>query len=255
MGRVSRSRIGASIALMLASTLLFSACTPGAVNYGLAPKATPSSSLIGASSDGLTVVQRLTPPEHARHGKPNAIFKNDLLTVDFFEVNELDKEVRVDGDGRIQLPLIGYVKAEGRSIPELEAKLKRLYGADYLQNPQISVFVKDSTERMITLDGAFRHPGVFRANAQSSLMLMVARAEGLNSIADEEKLFIFRRYENGTRVAQYSLAEIRNGREADPQLYPRDVVVAFPSKSKIAFQNLKSALGVASTTARAVAPL
>ncbi len=254
MSRETAARFGAQAALALTCALLLSSCTSGAGNYGLAPKPTTIDSLIGRSSDNLTVVARLEPPEHARDGRPNSIFKNDLLKVDFFEVNELDKDVRVDDDGRIQLPLIGYVQAEGRTIPELESRLKSLYGADYLQNPQISVFVRNSTERMITMEGAFRHPGVFRANAQSTLMRLVARTEGLNDVADENKIFIYRRYETGTQVAQYSLANIRAGQEPDPMLYPRDVVVAFPSKTKVAFNNLKAALGVASSAARTVTP-
>ncbi len=246
---------GASAVLALAGTMLLSACNPGTQDYGLAPKPTASKSLIGASTGDLKVVRRLGPPEHARNGKANMIFKDDLLKIDFFEVNELDKDVRVDGDGRIQLPLVGYVKAAGLEIPELETELKRLYGRNYLQNPQISVFVRHSTERMITMDGAFQHPGVFRADAQSTLLRMVAKSEGLNETADENKVFIFRKFKTGTRVAQYSLVKIRKGTEPDPRLYPRDVVVAFPSKSKIALKNLKAALGIASTAARTVAPL
>ncbi len=248
-------RIDASIALALGGMVMLSSCTSGTQDYGLASTTPTSKSLVGTSSGDLTVVKRLTPPEHARDGQPNTIFKNDLLKIDFFEVTELDKDVRVDGDGRIQLPLIGYVKAEGRTIPELEAELKRRYGANYLQDPQISVFVRDSSERKIAMEGAFQHPGVFRANAQSTLMRLVARTEGVNDTADENKIFIFRKYKTGTQVAQYSLIDIRNGRAPDPRLYPRDVVVAFPSKTKIAFNNLKAALGVASSAARVVAPL
>ncbi|HPW14020.1 MAG TPA: polysaccharide biosynthesis/export family protein, partial [Thermomonas sp.] len=51
----------------------------------------------------------------------------DLLAISVFGVQELNKEVRVNSNGQISLPLIGGVMAGGRTIPELEDDLAKKY--------------------------------------------------------------------------------------------------------------------------------
>ena len=71
----------------------------------------------------------------------------DLLNISVFGVEELNKDVRVNSNGQISLPLVGAVMAGGRTIPELEAELARKYSSGYLQNPQVSVFQKPEADR------------------------------------------------------------------------------------------------------------
>ena len=65
----------------------------------------------------------------------------DLLAISVFGVQELNKEVRVNSNGQISLPLIGGVMAGGKSIPELEAELAKKYADGFLQRPQRYLFV------------------------------------------------------------------------------------------------------------------
>lgn len=60
----------------------------------------------------------------------------DLLQISVFGVQDLDKEVRVNSNGQISLPLVGGVMAGGRTIPELEAELAKKYADGFLQNPR-----------------------------------------------------------------------------------------------------------------------
>ena len=65
----------------------------------------------------------------------------DLLEISIFGVQELNKEVRVNSNGQVSLPLIGGMMAGGKTIPEFEAELAKKYSEGFLQNPQVSVFV------------------------------------------------------------------------------------------------------------------
>ena len=80
----------------------------------------------------------------------------DLLEVSVYRVSELDRTVRVDQDGMISMILIGQVNAIGKTERELEYELERLYEIDYLQDPEISVFVK---ERAANQHGRASLPG------------------------------------------------------------------------------------------------
>ena len=86
---------------------------------------------------------------------------NDLIEVSVFGVQDLTKDVRINSNGQISLPLIGAVPAGGQTVPELEQELTRRYGGKYLQDPQVTVFVKEFASQRITLEGAVRSPGIY----------------------------------------------------------------------------------------------
>ena len=85
---------------------------------------------------------------------------NDQVEISVFGVQDLTKTVRINTNGQISLPLIGAVPAGGMTIPELESELTRRYAGSYLQNPQVTVFVKEFSSQRITLEGAVRQPGI-----------------------------------------------------------------------------------------------
>lgn len=214
-----------------------------------------SGTKIGTTDGDLTIVENLAPPENVIDGTPQKISINDILEVDVFQVNDLDRTVTVEANGQISLPLIGAVMAAGRTLPELEQALENEYNQNYLQNAEISVFMKESFGQRITLDGQFSKPGIYPATNQTTLIQAVAQAGGLTPLSDERKVFVYRKYSYGKRVANYSIRDIRAGNSPDPRLYGGDVVVAFTSKSKIAAQNLRQALGIASSATRVISPL
>nr|WP_306267827.1 polysaccharide biosynthesis/export family protein [Pararhizobium sp. IMCC3301] len=176
--------------------------------------------------------------------------ENDLLEVDVFEVDELDREVRIDPNGRISLSLIGSVQASKKTISQLETDIERAYGEKYLQNPEVSVFVKESAGQRVTVDGAIQKPGIYPVSSTSSLLQVVAQAGGFKEIADTTKLYVFRDFDGEKLVANYNVKEIRNGKKADPRIFGGDVIVSFSSGSKIAMRGLREALGLAGSATR-----
>lgn len=198
----------------------------------------------------LRVVTDLPAPADMASSSDTKIAPNDLLQINVFQVADLNREVRVGGDGAISLPLIGSLMAAGKTTTELEEALEAGYGATYLRSPEIAVFRKESLGSRITLDGQFMRPGLYQSTAQSTLLQLVAEAGGMTRMADETKVYVYRRIGASRQVANYSVKDIRTGRRADPKLHGGDVVVAFTSSSKVAFQNLKEALGMASSASR-----
>lgn len=213
------------------------------------------SSLASAYAGELRIVSYLPPPGKSGTSTGQRISPNDILEIDVFKVDELDRTIRVEPSGNVSMPLIGTVRAAGLTVIEFERSLERKYSAKYLQGAEITVFMKESFGLRLTMDGEFKKPGIYPGTSQTTLMQAVAQAGGLTSLADEKKLYVFRQYPNGKRVANYSISAIRNGHKIDPKLYGGDIIVAFASKSKIATQNLRQALGIASTAVRVAVPL
>lgn len=161
----------------------------------------------------------------------------DLLAISVFGVQELNKEVRVNSNGQISLPLIGGVMAGGRTIPELEAELARKYAEGYLQKPQVSVFVKEFTSQRVTLEGAVAKPGIYPITGKTTLLQAIALAGGVDDKTADLGGIVLMRQINGKRMAAaYDLRQVRRGATEDPQIFGDDIIVVEQSASKTALR-------------------
>lgn len=163
---------------------------------------------------------------------------NDLLTVTVFQIEDLDREVRVNNAGQVSLPLVGSIQAAGRTVDQLEADLAARYGARYLQNPQVTVFVKEYASQRVTVGGAVKKPGIFPVTSRLTLMQALSLAEGVTDVSNLRNVLVFRNESGERRFARFDLKAIQAGELADPQIMADDVVVVDTSTGKIALQNL-----------------
>lgn len=168
---------------------------------------------------------------------------SDLLEISVFQVPELSRTVRVNGRGELTLPLIGQVQAGGLTGQQLEAKIAQKLQATYLQNPQVSVFIKEFVSQRVTVSGNVNRAGVFPVSGRTTLMQAMAMAGGLDKLANESDIRVIRDRPNGAReVLDYDLAPIRKGETADPPLLPGDVIVVGKSKGRAALKNVTETL-------------
>ena len=161
----------------------------------------------------------------------------DLLVISVFGVEELTKEVRVNSNGQISLPLVGGMMAGGRTIPELERELAKKYSDGYLQNPQVSVFVKEFTSQRVTLEGAVAKPGIYPITGKTTLLQAIALAGGIDDkTADLGGIVLMRQVDGKRMAAAYDLRQVRRGVVDDPVIFGDDIVVVEQSASKTALR-------------------
>ena len=142
-----------------------------------------------------------------------------------FQAPELSKTIQVSEAGTINFPLIGELDAAGKTARDIEQELRKKLGTKYLQNPQVSVFVKDFFSQRITLEGAVKKPGVYPMAGGMSLLQAIAQAQGFEDNASKEVVLF--RQANGKRLAaRYDVSSIRDGDAEDPQLEAGDVIIA-----------------------------
>jgi polysaccharide export outer membrane protein len=116
---------------------------------------------------------------------PNAdyvIGSEDLLDIDVFQAEELRRTVRVSSQGYIGLPLIGQVKAKGLTPVQLEAELVQKLDR-YMEEPLVSVYVKEYKAQKIGVVGAVTNPQVYAVTGQRYLLEMLALAGGITKDA------------------------------------------------------------------------
>ena len=179
----------------------------------------------------------------------------DVLKVTVFQVESLDRKVQVSGRGTITLPLIGEVRAAGRSAQEVEEEVAARLKSRYLTAPQVTVFIDEYNSQKITVSGAVKKAGIFPVKGDLSLLQAISAAEGLDTIADQSNVVIFRE-EGGKRfVAKFSLDQIRTGAARDPLLQNGDVVVVDSSSYRTALRDWAPALSGLGSTATFISVL
>jgi polysaccharide export outer membrane protein len=156
----------------------------------------------------------------------------DTVTVKVFKAPDLSGDYEVDLTGHISLPLVGEVEAANLTTAQLDQKLTSVLGAKYFQNPDVSVGVKASTKRSVTVDGAVKQAGSFPVAGNTSLMQAVALAGGTTEDANPHRVAVFRTISGKRQAAAFDLMAIRRGQAQDPQVYAGDIVVVDGSSIK-----------------------
>ncbi len=191
-----------------------------------------------ASGAGNTTAQ---PPDRAQEetikkvaetyasiGDPNSksykIGPRDVLDITVFKVPDLSKIVQVSEAGTINYPLAGEIVAGGKTAREIEQELTKKLGAKYLQNPAITVFVKEFNSQRVTVEGAVAKPGVIPMAGGITLLQAIAQSGGLNGNA-EKTAVVFRMVDGKRSAGKYDVSDIRAGRSEDPQLQSGDVII------------------------------
>ena len=114
----------------------------------------------------------------------------DLLEISVFGADELSRTVRVSEDGKVTLPLLGEVLVDGLTKSEVEKKLGQLLGEKYVQNPQVTVFIREYQSKRVSVLGAVEKPGPYQLLGRQTLMQIISEAGGLTRDAGNEIVII-----------------------------------------------------------------
>jgi len=165
----------------------------------------------------------------------------DYLEVAVFKVPDLSKTLLVADTGTINLPVAGEVPVAGLTPREAEQKLTKVLGDKYLQNPQVTVHVKEYNSQRVVIDGAVKNPGVHPFRGRMTLLQLVATAGGLTDTAESD-VIVFRGVGDKKTVARFNLDEIKAASQPDPRLQSGDLVIVNTSLMKTTFNNVLKVL-------------
>jgi polysaccharide biosynthesis/export protein len=144
-----------------------------------------------------------------------------------FELSpEFNQTVSVQPDGFVTLRGVGDIKVAGESVPELTQTLRGAY-SKILNDPLISVVLKDFEKPYFVADGQVGKPGKYEMHGQMTLVQAIAVAGGFNSTAKHSQVLLFRRVDD-----QWTEAKLINVKKMqkegnlseDPFLHPGDML-------------------------------
>ena len=222
------------------------ACRAADADVTVTPKLVPRSDAVPvavtptfapAPSESPSLPTRLAPPG-AKADAEYRVGPQDLIEIVVYGLPELARTVRVNSQGRISLPLIGSVDATGLTAQGLERSISERLSEKFLQNPQVTVFIKEFTTLRFTVEGAVNKPGVFPLVGQMTLLRALAVAGGQGPLSDMTEVLLFRVTPVGESVSvKFDATKIRTGEAPDPLIQNDDLVVVNRSKARAAFKD------------------
>jgi polysaccharide export outer membrane protein len=127
-------------------------------------------------------------PRRSAEGRPYFLGPGDRVRITVYRDEDLSGTYGINSSGRISLPLVGGVEAQGLTIPELERVIKDLLGRDYLKDPSVSIEL--STSRPFCVLGQVNKPGCFEFISGMRGAVAIATAGGYTYRAKENRLLI-----------------------------------------------------------------
>jgi polysaccharide export outer membrane protein len=141
------------------------------------------------------------PPSFFFHASAEAVQDyalgaEDVIEIRVFELDQLNRTVRVSGDGNVELPLVGTIRAAGFTSNQVSDQIAVRLRDRYVQNPQVSIFIKEFHSQKISLLGAVATPASYPLSGQRRLLQLLAEAGSLGADAGKT-LYVFRQTADG----------------------------------------------------------
>lgn len=132
-------------------------------------------------------------------GENYVLKSSDVVSVEVYQEEDLNKNVRVEGDGTVALALIGKVKVAGMTVAEAQSLITDLYNRDYLVDPQVSLLVVQFSPKVVHILGSVNSPGVVDIPPDRDLTLTeaIAGVQGVSRLGNPKSITIKRSGENG----------------------------------------------------------
>jgi polysaccharide export outer membrane protein len=148
----------------------------------------------------------------------------DEVEVTVYGATDLSQHTRVSADGNISMPLIGNVRIGGFSSNEAEVAIgSQLRNNHVLNDPQVSVYVKEYTGSGISVAGEVGKPGFYSALGPHRLFDVLQAAGGPTDKAANKVVISHRDQKDATTL--YLSKDPAQMAASNVALQPGDTVV------------------------------
>lgn len=157
----------------------------------------------------------------------------DVLEIIVWRNADLSKVVTVRPDGRISLPLLGDIEANGLTPVELTGTIaSRL--KQFKETPTVSVIVQQVSSYGIYVLGEVAKPGRFFLKSKTTLLQAITMAGGFTQTAAKDRMVVFRMREGKEEKVKASYYDIvmKDASRQNVILKPGDTIVV-PSETMV----------------------
>ncbi len=151
--------------------------------------------------------------------------KGDMITVTFWQQPDLNTQMKIDAEGKIDLPLAGRIPAAGMTVEQLSARIVQKIAIYNNKITQASVTVNEYGSRRIFVTGAVNAPGKYSFERIPTVWEAILEAGGPQPTAQLSAVQILRGGAQG-QVIEVDLSAAFAGGDMSrlPRLQPGDNV-------------------------------
>jgi polysaccharide export outer membrane protein len=134
----------------------------------------------------------------------------DVIEVIVWNEPNFSREVVVRPDGKISLPAVGDVQAEGMT-PEAFTEYLQKVLTQYIKTPKVSIVVKQINSSKVYVLGQVRTPGAFPLQSDMTILQAIAQAGGFTEWAKRGSVILLRKTDKGDQRIVVNLRKILKG--------------------------------------------
>ncbi len=201
----------------------------GVKPYGAQPYVEPSGEPAGEPYDAETVDERSArqsvdegvatletpgPAVDATYG----VQPSDVLQISVWREPELQREVTVSPDGRINYPLIGSLHVEGKSVEEIGKEIETGLTTRFMKQAAVTVTIKEVLGNRIYVIGQVNRPGAFAFTKSLDVMQALSLAGGAAKYAELDDIKILRRVGGVPKAFEFNYSQVQHGHKLDQNI-------------------------------------
>ena len=136
----------------------------------------------------------------------------DVLEIFVWRNEQLSRNVVVRPDGKISLPLIQDIQAQGQTVVELKEELTRRFG-EYLEDPKVTIILSEVNSYKVSVLGRVVTPGVYPITGNTTLVEAISAAGGFTEWANKRKITVITHQEGKEKKITVNYKKISSGKD------------------------------------------
>jgi polysaccharide export outer membrane protein len=167
-------------------------------------------------------VAQVTPQDQEKY----LLGPEDVIEVSVWKEPDMTKQLVVQPDGKIYYPLVGEIRAAGKTVKQLQEEIsKRL--EKFVTDASVTVILLKTQYYKFYVTGKVNKPGEFLAGRPTSVLQAIAMAGGLTPFASPTQIKIVRKVAGQDEVYNFDYKDVSRGNllYQNITLQPGDTVV------------------------------
>ena len=150
----------------------------------------------------------------------------DRLSIVFWREADMSADVIVRPDGRISVPLLNDIEVTGLTPEQLRERLTKA-AQRYVQDPTVTVVIKEINSRKVFISGQVGKPGPYPLTSSMNVLQLISTAGGLLEYADGKEILVMRNEKGQPSTFKFNYNEVSRGKnlKQNIDLKPGDTVI------------------------------
>ena len=132
----------------------------------------------------------------------------DVVKINVWKHDELSQQVTVRPDGAMTMPLIGDIRAEGKTVDEIAIDIGTRVHKYFQDQPPVTVQIAEVRSYKVYVVGEVQRGGEFTPNHQITVLHGLALAGGFTRFASTDRIIIVRKDARGERRIPFDFSAV-----------------------------------------------